>query len=67
MESQCHRMYKLTLGALRVKTFKQPLSGEEEAYYIRAMHQADEDEARKARLILIERNLRLVAHIMKKY
>lgn len=67
MESKRHRMYKLTLGALRVKTFKQPLSGEEEAYYIRAMHRADAEEARKARLILIERNLRLVAHIAKKY
>ncbi|MBE5906994.1 MAG: sigma-70 family RNA polymerase sigma factor [Lachnospiraceae bacterium] len=46
-----------------MKTFSKPLSKEEEQEYIKRMKQGDE----KARNILIERNLRLVAHIAKKY
>jgi len=44
-------------------TFPQPLSEEEEAEYLRRLQQGDEE----ARAILIERNLRLVAHIVKKF
>ncbi len=43
--------------------FPEPLSSEEEKNYLIKMSQGD-DEARN---ILIERNLRLVAHISKKY
>lgn len=44
-------------------SFPQPLSPEEEQKYIRLYKKGDEE----ARNILIERNLRLVAHIVKKY
>lgn len=43
--------------------FPEPLSPEEEKIYLSKMKQGDES----ARNILIERNLRLVAHIAKKY
>lgn len=44
-------------------TFPQPLSQEEEEKYLALYEMGDE----KAKNILIERNLRLVAHIAKKY
>lgn len=50
-----------------MKTFRQPLSAAEEAHYIQALKMGNGDEAAAAREILIERNLRLVAHIAKKY
>lgn len=50
-----------------MKTFQKPLSSEEEACYIRALQEGSSEEAGKAKEILIERNLRLVAHIAKKY
>ena len=50
-----------------MKTFQQPLSSEEEAAYIKRLHDEDLERAEEARRILIERNLRLVAHIAKKY
>lgn len=50
-----------------MKTFQKPLSLQEEVYYIQLMKQGGPDEAARAREILIERNLRLVAHIAKKY
>lgn len=43
--------------------FPEPLSSEEEKMYLEQMKSGDEE----ARNILIERNLRLVAHISKKY
>lgn len=43
--------------------FPEPLSSEEERIYLEQMAKGD-DEARN---ILIERNLRLVAHVAKKY
>ena len=43
--------------------FPEPLDSEEEKYYIDKMCEGDET----ARNILIERNLRLVAHVCKKY
>ncbi len=57
---------KWTLGAV-LKTFQKPLSSQEEVYYIQLMKEGGIDEAARAREILIERNLRLVAHIAKKY
>lgn len=50
-----------------MKTFMQPLSPSEEAYYLQQLKEGDCEEAEKAREILIERNLRLVAHIARKY
>ena len=44
-------------------TFPKPLTREEEEHYLKLASQGDLE----ARNILIERNLRLVAHIMKKY
>ncbi|MBR3771749.1 MAG: RNA polymerase sporulation sigma factor SigK [Clostridium sp.] len=46
-----------------MKSFPIPLSTKEEQLYIRLYKNGD----REAREILIERNLRLVAHIVKKY
>jgi len=43
--------------------FPEPLSSEEEEMYLQNLADGDED----ARNILIERNLRLVAHVCKKY
>jgi len=50
-----------------LKTFKKPLSATEEASYIHVLSQGNIDAVAEAREILIERNLRLVAHIAKKY
>ena len=50
-----------------MKAFQKPLSAAEEAHYIQVLQEGDDQEAAKAREILIERNLRLVAHIAKKY
>jgi RNA polymerase sporulation-specific sigma factor len=50
-----------------LQTFQKPLSEEEEAYYIRMLRDKDTERNEEARQILIERNLRLVAHIVKKY
>lgn len=50
-----------------MKTFQKPLTAGEEAEYIRLLHEGNPTQARQAKEILIERNLRLVAHIAKKY
>ena len=44
-------------------SFPNPLTEQEEQYYVKLLEKNDPD----ARLVLIERNLRLVAHIAKKY
>ena len=46
-----------------VNSFPKPLSAEEEQYYLEEYRKGNED----AKNILVERNLRLVAHIAKKY
>ena len=46
-----------------MKTFPKPLSVEEEAYYMKKSREGDLE----AREILILRNMRLVAHVVKKY
>lgn len=50
-----------------LKTFQKPLTQGEETECIRLLREGSEEEARRAKGILIERNLRLVAHIAKKY
>lgn len=46
-----------------MKTFPPPLTADEEKYFLQKYAEGDSD----AKDVLIERNLRLVAHIMKKY
>ena len=53
-------MYSLQLST---GSFPKPLTAQEEQYYLAQSAKGD----LQARNILIERNLRLVAHIMKKY
>ena len=53
-------MYSLQLST---GSFPKPLTAQEEQHYLKLSAQGDLE----ARNILIERNLRLVAHIMKKY
>ncbi len=48
-------------------SFPKPLTEEEERYYIDIYENGDEDAKEEAKKILIERNLRLVAHVAKKY
>ena len=59
-------IFSSMLYTLRLDTgssFPKPLTAEEERYYLELSSKGD----LQARNILIERNLRLVAHIMKKY
>lgn len=51
------------LGAVNSQSFPEVLTPEEEAKYLKLWEQKDEE----ARNILIEHNLRLVAHIVKKF
>lgn len=53
-------LYSLELST---GSFPKPLSEAEEKYYLKLAAEGDME----ARNVLIERNLRLVAHIMKKY
>lgn len=46
-----------------MKTFPKPLSAEEERTYLKQYREGSEE----AKAVLIERNLRLVAHVVKKY
>ena len=50
-----------------MKTFQKPLTAGEEAYYLKLLKGEDSEAAVEAKNVLIERNLRLVAHIVKKY
>lgn len=50
-------------GAFLLQSFQKPLTVKEEQYYLTLSKAGDV----KARNILVERNLRLVAHIVKKY
>ncbi|MFI3200872.1 MAG: RNA polymerase sporulation sigma factor SigK [Eubacteriales bacterium] len=50
-----------------MKAFQQPLTSEEETYYLNQLNHGDVLQKKEAKEVLIERNLRLVAHILKKY
>lgn len=50
-----------------MQTFLKPLSEQEEAYYLACLKEKDADKAKNAKEKLIMHNLRLVAHITKKY
>ena len=58
-------MLSAMLYSLQLNTgsFPKPLTQEEERHYLKLSGEGDLE----ARNILVERNLRLVAHIMKKY
>lgn len=53
----------LLTGAYQNEVFKDPLSKEDEEHHIKKMLEGN----KKSREILIEHNIRLVAHIVKKY
>ena len=61
----CAILFKMTplMGSLVQQAFPKPLSAEEELHYL-TLHEKGDREARQK---LIEHNLRLVAHIVKKY
>ena len=46
-----------------MKTFLSPLNAKEEQEYLSRLKEGD----REAKQVLIERNMRLVAHVTKKY
>ena len=50
-----------------MQTFLKPLSEKEEAHYLALMKGTDKEKAKEAKDKLIMHNLRLVAHITKKY
>lgn len=50
-----------------MKTFQQPLEKEEEDKYLYLLKHGEPTQSQEAKEILITRNLRLVAHIVKKY
>ena len=50
-----------------MQTFKRPLTKQEEEFYLARLQEENEEKKNEAKSILIERNLRLVAHIAKKY
>ena len=57
------QLFYLILHIRNAGSFQQPLTAEKESEYLRKMKNGD----LQAREILIERNMRLVAHIVKKY
>lgn len=50
-----------------MKTFQKPLTQGEEAECVRLLREGTAEQAKQAKNILIERNMRLVAHVAKKY
>jgi len=50
-----------------LKTFQKPLTSKEEAEYLRLLQEGDSRQAKEAKSVLVERNLRLVAHVARKY
>lgn len=61
--AQISHMFFMVGYVSNANSFPQPLNSEEEQRYIEMYKNGDEE----ARNVLIERNLRLVAHIVKKY
>ena len=50
-----------------MKTFQKPLTQGEEAECVRLLREGTAEQAKQAKDILIERNMRLVAHVAKNY
>ena len=59
----CIEYNKSAKRYVALKSFPQPLTAAEERYYMQKYTEGDLE----AKHILVERNLRLVAHIVKKY
>ncbi len=57
------KFISLILGLDTTENFPPPLSAKEEAEYFRRMREGDKE----ARAVIIEHNLRLVSHIIRKY
>ncbi len=57
------KFISLILGLDTAENFPPPLSAKDEAEYFRLMREGDKE----ARAVIIEHNLRLVSHIIKKY
>lgn len=55
------------LWGLLLNTFLQPLSPKEERHYLLILRYGEDGQKKLARETLIERNMRLVAHIARKY
>lgn len=58
-----HKLYRNAIEVHSLKTFQKPLTMEEERAYLERYRAGDAS----AKDILIERNMRLVAHVVKKY
>lgn len=58
-----HKLYRSPFRGGYLKTFQKPLTAAEERLCLRRCQEGDPE----AKRILIERNLRLVAHVAKKY
>ena len=63
MEKHKSFCFQIRQEVLSLKSFPQPLTASEERYYMQKYTEGDLE----AKHVLIERNLRLVAHIVKKY
>ncbi len=50
-----------------MKPFQKPLTAAEEKYYLDCLKDEDCGKAREAKDVLVQRNMRLVAHVVKKY
>lgn len=50
-----------------MKTFQKPLTQREETECVRLLREGTAEQAKQAKDMLIERNMRLVAHVAKKY
>lgn len=50
-----------------MKPFQKPLTAAEEKYYLDCLKDEDSGRTREAKDVLVERNMRLVAHVVKKY
>lgn len=60
---QLYSDFPALFGYIKGQTFSKPLSPEEEQEVLKRLLEGDEE----ARLTLIERNMRLVAHVVKKF
>ncbi|MER1998667.1 MAG: RNA polymerase subunit sigma-70, partial [Lysinibacillus sp.] len=60
---QMYSDFPALFGYIKGQTFSKPLTPEEEQEVLKRLLEGDEE----ARLTLIERNMRLVAHVVKKF
>ena len=63
-ESGCSALTIERTPSVCLKSFEKPLTPEEEVYYLNLLKNENNKEAKE---VLVQRNMRLVAHISKKY